>query len=160
VEANWVDGTDLATQKAVAKSLVKLHLNGVNAMTVAEKVSFDAAILSAAADNVATGASLSQAENNVYARFDQTVTALLDEAYKLSDQVYRNYTRTLAAAVAVVLAIAGGWALVGTEHFWNSTDPFLALLVGLLATPLAPIAKDLSSAVATAVNTMQVVNKG
>jgi len=33
------------------------------------------------------------------------------------------------------------------------------VLVGLLATPLAPVAKDLSSALATAVNAMQTVKK-
>jgi hypothetical protein len=37
--------------------------------------------------------------------------------------------------------------------------PFVFLLVGLLATPLAPIAKDLSTALSTAVNTMQLVKK-
>jgi hypothetical protein len=35
----------------------------------------------------------------------------------------------------------------------------MAVLVGLLATPLAPIAKDISSALATAVNTMQLIKK-
>ena len=35
----------------------------------------------------------------------------------------------------------------------------LAILVGLLAAPLAPVAKDLSTALATAVNTLQLVNK-
>jgi hypothetical protein len=32
-------------------------------------------------------------------------------------------------------------------------------MAGVLATPLAPIAKDLSSALATAVNTMQQIKK-
>jgi hypothetical protein len=36
---------------------------------------------------------------------------------------------------------------------------FVALMAGVLATPLAPIAKDLSSALATAVNTMQSIKK-
>jgi hypothetical protein len=116
-------------------------------------------LLSAVAANLATGTPLSQAEGDAYSRFDLIVTALLDEAYQLSDQVYRNRMRTLAAMVAVALAMAGGWSLVGTCHFWHSTDPILALLVGLLATPLAPIAKDLSSALAAAVNTMQLVKK-
>jgi hypothetical protein len=55
--------------------------------------------------------------------------------------------------------MAGGWCLDGTK-FWGTGDVGLAILVGLLATPLAPIAKDLSSALAAAVNTMQVVKKG
>jgi hypothetical protein len=159
LEANWVNGADLASQKAIAKSLIKLHLNAGNATAVAVKASVDPVLLSAVAGNIATGTPLSQAEGDAYARFDLIVTALLDEAYQVSEQVYRNWTRTLAAIVAVLLAVAGGWSLVGTCHFWHSSDPVLALLVGLLATPLAPIAKDLSSALATAVNTMQLVKK-
>jgi ABC-type Na+ efflux pump permease subunit len=62
--------------------------------------------------------------------------------------------------IAVALAFVGGWSLVGGwENFWWKPDMFLALLVGLLATPLAPIAKDISTALATAVNTMQLVKK-
>jgi hypothetical protein len=53
----------------------------------------------------------------------------------------------------------GGWALVGTPNFFWHREMVDAFLVGLLATPLAPIAKDLSSALATAVNTMQLVKK-
>jgi hypothetical protein len=94
----------------------------------------------------------------VYSRFDLIVTALLDEAYQLSDQVYRNGTRALAAVIAVLLALAGGWSIMGSA-FWGAKDMYLAILVGLLATPLAPIAKDLSSALATAVNTMQTLKK-
>lgn len=86
---------------------------------------------------------------------------MLDEAYQLSDQVYRNGTRTLAAFLAVVLALAGAVALEGRVLFqrphWH--DIALAFLVGLLATPLAPIAKDISTALTTAVNTMQAVKK-
>ena len=86
------------------------------------------------------------------------VTALLDEAYQISEQVYRNSTRMLAAIVAVLLAEAGAWS-IGSDLFWQSREPVMALLVGLLATPLAPIAKDLSTALATAVNAMQSVKK-
>jgi hypothetical protein len=159
LEANWVNGVDIASQKAIAKSLIKLHLNANNATAVAIKASVDPAVLSTVATSITNGTPLSQAQGDVYARFDLIVTALLDEAYQLSDQDYRNWTRMLAAGVSVVLAVAGGWSLVGTFQFWHSSDVFLSLLVGLLATPLAPIAKDLSSALATAVNTMQLVKK-
>jgi hypothetical protein len=159
LEANWVNGVDLASQKAIAKTLIKLHLSAASAATVAVKASVDPILLTAVATNIVSGTPLSQAEGDAYSRFDLIVTALLDEAYQVSEQVYRNYTRTLAAFIAVALALAGGWALVGTWNFWHSSDSMLALLVGLLATPLAPIAKDLASALATAVNTMQVVKK-
>ena len=159
LEANWVNGADLSSQKAIAKSLIKLHLSEANAATVALKAGVEPSVLNAVAAKIASGTALSQAEGDAYSRFDLIVTALLEEAYQVSDQVYRNRMRMLASGVAVALAFAGGWALVGTGNFWYSSDPILAFLVGLLATPLAPIAKDLSSALATAVNTMQQVKK-
>jgi hypothetical protein len=160
IKANWVNGTDLGSQKAIAKSLIKLQLSSGNAAALAAKTNVDAAVLTSVAQKMAAGTALLQTESDVYARFDLIVTALLDEAYQLSDQVYRNGTRTLAAMVAVLLALSGGWSLVG-NGFWSITSQelWLSLLAGLLATPLAPIAKDLSTALATAVNTMQAVRK-
>ena len=64
----------------------------------------------------------------------------------------------IAALGALLLALAAGWSLSGPE-FWKFSNVGPAVLVGLLATPLAPVAKDLSSALATAVNAMQAVKK-
>ena len=79
----------------------------------------------------------------MFSRFDLIVTALLDAAYQHADQVYRNWTRGLAAAIAVVLALAGGYMVA--MHLGDLKHFGIALLIGLLATPLAPIAKDLSA---------------
>lgn len=158
VEANWVNGADLNSQKAIAKSLIKLNLGAGNAAALAARTNVDAALLKSVAQKMTSGTALLPPESDVYARFDLILTALLDEAYQLSDQVYRNGLRTLAAVVSVLLALAGSWTLEGAA-FWHPRDVALAFLIGLLATPLAPIAKDLSTALATAVNTMQLVKK-
>jgi hypothetical protein len=158
--ANWINGTDLASQKAIAKSLVKLHLSAGNAAELAATTNVDPALLTEVAKSIVSGTALTQPQSDAYARFDLIVTALLDESYQYADQVYRNWTRALAAVIAVALAFFGGWSMAGSwPDFWFKPDMFLALLVGLLATPLAPIAKDLSTALATAVNTMQLVKK-
>ena len=157
--ANWVNGTDLASQKAIAKSLIKLHLSAGNAAALAQRTNVDPAILQQVAASIISGTSLTQQQSDAYARFDLIVTALLDESYQHADQVYRNWTRALAAVVAVALALAGGWSLVGTKVFFWHRELIEAFLVGLLATPLAPIAKDLSTALTTAVNTLQLVKK-
>lgn len=159
IAANWVNGNDLSSQKSIAKSLIKLHLSEGNAATLAAKTNVDPGVLQSVANKISTGVSMTQPESDVYSRFDLILTALVDEAYQRSDQVYRNKTRTLAAVIAVLLAVAAGWSLVGTKAFWDSSDFPLSLLVGLLATPLAPIAKDLSSALGAAVNAMQLVRK-
>jgi len=161
IEANWVNGADLAAQKAVAKTLVKFHLSPGTAETVAGNINIDPAALRSIAAKTLAGTPLAQAESDVFSRFDLIITAMLDEAYQLSDQVYRNGTRTLAAFLAVVLALAGAFGLEGRILFSHGhlRDIGLAILVGVLATPLAPIAKDISTALTTAVNTMQAVKK-
>jgi hypothetical protein len=153
LEANWMNGTQLGSQKAIAKSLIKLNLHPRNAVALAEATGVDAAVLKIVAAKIAEGTSLSSAESDVFARFDLIVTALLDEAYQRGDQFYRNWTRALAALVAVALAVAGGRMLHPAVE-WP-----LAVLVGLLATPLAPIAKDIATALATAATTLQLVKK-
>lgn len=147
--ANWVNGTDLTSQKTIAKSLIKLHLSAGNAPALATTTNVDPVQLTEVARSIVSGTALTQQQTDAYSRFDLIVTALLDEAYQHADQVYRNWTRAMAAFLAV-----GSW-----QDFWWKPDMFLALLVGLLATPLAPIAKDLSTGLATAVNTMQLVKK-
>jgi len=160
LNANWINGTDLAAQKAIAKSLVKLNLHPQNAAALAAATGVNSAMLQIVAQSIADGTPLTPAQSDVYARFDLIVTALLDEAYQRADQVYRNWTRTLAMLVAVILAIIGGIIIDGKDAWFRSNRAIGAsLLVGLLATPLAPIAKDLSSAIAAAVNAAQSVKK-
>ena len=151
LQSNWMNGTNLGSQKSIAKSLIKLNLNPRNACALAEATGVDSGALAAIAASIAAGTALSSAESDVFARFDLIVTVLLDEAYHRSDQIYRNWTRALAALVAVALALTGG-------HMLN-VNPGLSILIGLLATPLAPIAKDVSTALATAVNALQVLKK-
>jgi hypothetical protein len=153
LKANWFNGTDLAGQKSIAKSLIKLNLSSGNAGALADATNVDKTVLAEIAECIAKDTSLTATQSDVYARFDLIVTALLDETYQRADNSYRNWTRMLAALVAVGLAIVGGSTLSPAVE-WPQ-----AVIVGLLATPLAPIAKDLSTALATAVNAMQLVRK-
>jgi hypothetical protein len=158
--SNWINGTELNSQKSIAKSLVKLHLSVGNAAALAASTNVDPTLLTEVAQSIASSTALTQPQSDAYARFDLIVTAMLDDAYQYADQVYRNSTRGLAALIAVALAFTGGLCLAGSwQAFWWTTDMFISLLVGLLATPLAPIAKDITSALTSAVNTMQAVKR-
>jgi hypothetical protein len=161
LKANWYNGTDLTTQKAIAKSLIKVGLNPANAPALAAATGVDAGVLGAVAASISAGTPLSAAQSDVFARFDFVLTALLDEVYQHSDQTYTNGTRFFASLFAVILAFIGGWTLLGgsLDAYLHSNELWLALVAGILATPLAPIAKDVSSALATAVNTMQAIKK-
>lgn len=160
LRANWFNGTDLTSQKSIAKSLIKQGLGTANAAALAAATGVDATALGSVAAKISSGTALSAEESDVFARLDFILTALLDQAYQHSSQIYTNWTRVVASIFAIGLAIAAGWTLhAGPPRYLWSQDMGLAFIAGLLATPLAPIAKDLSSALATAVNTMQSIKK-
>jgi hypothetical protein len=157
LKANWYNGTDLNSQKSIAKSLIKQGMSPTNAPALAAATGVDAGVLGSVATKISSGTALASAESDVYARFDFILTALLDEVYQASDQAYTNGTRVTASIFAVILAVVGGWTLHNgaTGRYLWSHDMDLAFIAGILAAPLAPIAKNLASALSTAVNTMQ-----
>jgi hypothetical protein len=162
LRANWYNGTTLSGQKSIAKSLIKVGLSPATAPALAAATGVDPAVLGSVANKIISGAALAPAETDVNARFDFVITALLDEVYQDADQAYTSGTRMWAAIFAILLALFGGWSINGGgsfSTFYGKPDFWLAIVAGILAVPLAPIAKDISSALATAVNTMQAIRK-
>ena len=153
LKANWFNGTDLGSQKAIAKSLIKLNLNSENAGSLADATGVDKLKLKTIAENITSGTALPIELSDFFGRFDLILTALLDEVYQRGDQSFKNGTKLCAMIASIALAVLA-WAATGTGTLGQ------ALIIGVIATPLAPIAKDLSTALATAVNAMQLVNKG
>jgi hypothetical protein len=145
LRANWLNGMDLADQKSAAKALIKLNLNPNSASTMAAAAGVDANALGSIAGKLSTGEALTPIETDVFGRFDLLLTASLDQGYQRGDQRYRNSAKLLAVPVAAILSMLGAWAIssvgFGWDGFWK------ALVIGLLASPLAPVAKDLASAI-------------
>lgn len=158
LKANWLNGVALADQKAIAKSLVKLRLDPDNAGHLAKVTGVDTQILIDIANKISNGTALLQQETDVFGRFDLILTVLLDEGYQRADQSYRNISKACAAVVSVVLAIVGGWTLE-SGAYWGTSDMGVAILAGILATPLAPVSKDLTSALTVGVKAVQLVRK-
>ncbi len=154
VEANRINGADLGRQKCTAVALIQGHLIATNAPGLAQNTNVDSATLQSIAADTLLGLTLSPEQTAVQARFNLILNTLIDEAYQRADQLYRNGTRSLAACVAVLLAFAGGWVLLG-GRFWELDHVACSLLVGLLAVPLAPMAKDVSSALAAVADSLQ-----
>jgi hypothetical protein len=141
LRANWMNGMALADQKSIAKALIKLNLTPASANRMAAVAGVDANDLGSVATKLSTGASLTQRETDVYGRFDLLLSSLLDQAYQRGDQRYRNSAKLAAVGVSVALAWWSTWFLYGHVQF------ALATVAGILATPLAPVAKDLASAI-------------
>jgi hypothetical protein len=142
----------MADQQAIAKSLVKLRLTTSTATALANATSVDGNQLAELAKKLTTGESMTPAESNQLGRFDLELTALLDQAYQRADQCYRNTCKSVAMIFSIALAAIGAYAL-GFDRF--EPEWCLCILAGLLATPLAPMTKDLTSALTAGVKVAQ-----
>jgi hypothetical protein len=159
LRANWINGVDKADQKAKAKALIRLGLTPAGAAQLADAAGVDAAELTACAERISNGTGLTPQDLNILGRFDAVVSAVLDEGYERADQQYRNVAKFAAALVAVVLAAVGGALIYSGADYLASRDFGIAVLVGAVSTPLAPIAKDLSTALNAAVKAVSSVKR-
>ena len=163
IRSNWINGMAKEDQKEAAKSLIRLGLSSQNAGGMASAGHVDADALTAVIEAVESGATLTPAQINVLGRFNGAIDAAMDGGFEQADQQYRNASKVWAGVAAVVLAVFGGGLLhgdgsaaqflsyLGTGEFWK------AVLVGIIAVPLAPVAKNLTSSLQAAVTAVKSV---
>lgn len=161
LKANWLNGVSKADQKAKAKSLIHLALTTGNAQGLANASGVNAAKLQSLAQKTGDGADVSQDEINTLGQFDAVLSAALDAAYERGDQKYRNAAKCLSMIVATVMAAVGGGIVFNADlgQYLRSQEFILSLLVGVSATPLAPVAKDLASTLQAAVNAVSTLKR-
>ncbi len=154
LHGNWINGRPFAEQQAIAKSLVKLRLDATTAAALARTTGVDPATLTTVGRKMIDGEKLTDSEMNVLGRFDLALAALLDNAYQHADQRYRTIAKFASMVMAVILAVGGGIAIgLDTTMLWG------CFFAGLVATPLAPIAKDLASGLAAGVKVAQAMKR-
>ncbi|THD77136.1 MAG: hypothetical protein E7812_14370 [Phenylobacterium sp.] len=158
VLTNWIAGVPKADQKAKAQALIKLGLTPATAPAIAAAAQVDARALSAVTAKLRTGAKLTAADLDVLGRMNAVIDVQLDAAFEAADQQYLNACRLLAGLVAVGLAIAA-WGLWPTAADNPRPSVWTAIAVGLLAVPLAPIAKDLTSGLSAAMKALKAASK-
>jgi len=155
LRANWINGVAKADQKAAAKSLIRMCLTTTNVPSLAAAIGANPDVLTQLVQNIEKGAPLTATDLNLLGRFDAIVSAKLDAGYERGDQRYRNWAKVSAAVVAIVLAAIGGGVVAGSSSdywSWNSGRLLLSILVGAVSTPLAPMAKDVSTTLVAAVS--------
>jgi hypothetical protein len=157
LHGNWINGRELEDQKAIAKSLIKLLLGPDTAGQFAKATGVNANGLLTVGTKMSNNTAFDDSDANVLGRFDLSLSAILDDAYQHADQRYRNWAKLAATFVAVLLSFLGGLTDASTNHtpFIGSADMGLALLVGIFAAPLAPVTKDLASALQAGVKVAQ-----
>jgi len=149
LQSQWINGTAAGDQINIAKSLIKLRLTPATAAALASATGVDAGILSQIAASIQSGTALTPQQSDVYGRFDLLLTTLLDQAYQRAAQRYRNVAKSAAIPISVALAVTAAYVIP------NQIEVSQAVLIGLIATPIAPVAKDISSAISTAAQAIQ-----
>lgn len=162
LRSNWINGKPKAEQKAIARTLIRLSINQTTAPMLASALGLNPVTLTSAANSLASGTALTQQEQDVLGRLDALAEARIDAAFEQADQAYRNMSKLCASIVAIVLALWGGYLLPDQKTteplaYLVSKDAASALLVGLLAVPLAPIAKDVASSLQAAASALSKV---
>jgi hypothetical protein len=169
--AHWLNGRNRADQKAIAKSLIKLGLAPESVGMVSAIVKIDASAFATALRAIHAGKELTLEQVTLMEHFDAAIDARLDAAYERADRRYRSVAYNVAALIAVILAIFAGGLLFADActaaraaamnlsnnvclpdqnliaGYLGSRYFVLAILVGLIAIPVAPVSKDLASAI-------------
>ena len=101
----------------------------------------DGGVLEEAVKLSASGTDLPAAMRNVIGRFEVAADARIDAGLAKAQSVYATTLRITASIFALGIAAVVGLSM---GQFWQS------ILVGLCAVPLAPVAKDLVSALQAA----------
>jgi hypothetical protein len=157
-KANWLNGVAKENQKMAIRNMIRLGLTEENAKKLnAETISVKPTELAEAARKAQNGEKLDEQDLAVLARFDAVIELRLDTAFERADQRFRNASRLGAALIAILLSQAG--AFIVYEEAFLHQKLALGLVVGLVAVPLAPVAKDITSAITTAVGAFKSVRK-
>ena len=171
LRAQWRNGRDKDTQKSVVRALVRQGLTVGDTDEVARFCNVDAAALRALIEKLKQGGDPTTAEGNMLGRIDAVIGFQIDAAYERADQQYRNVARATAGLLAILLGIAGAFLInVGCDadetgncasaipdlDLW-AVNLLYGLAAGILAVPIAPIAKDLTSSLSAAVTAVKAV---
>lgn len=127
---------------------IRIGLRPENAAGMADHVGVvDSDTLTVIAEKLMRDGKLEDDEKSRLARFELAVDARIDAALALAERTYLGWVRGWATIFSVGLALVAAVSIAGgiENAQWTS-----AIIVGIAAVPLAPIAKDVSKALQSA----------
>ena len=135
-------------QKDLVRTLrqgMRVGLTRENAGEIAQYLgALDAERFVAAAVAVQSGNELTAEQRNLIGRYELAADARVDAAMAVAQANYGGMARSLASVVSL------GIAIIAAQTLEPKPDFVTAVLIGVAAVPLAPIAKDLAAGLAAA----------
>ena len=124
---------------------MRIGLTRENAAAIATYLgAMNAELFAEAAAAAQAGRELTPEQRNIIGRFELAADARVDAAMSVAQAHYTGMARVLASVVSLAIAVGVQQTLV------PQPDLVTAILVGIAAVPLAPIAKDLASGLSAA----------
>ena len=135
-------------QKDLVRTLrqgMRVGLTRENAGEIAQYLgALDAERFVAAAVAAQSGNELTAEQRNLIGRYELAADARVDAAMAVAQANYGGMARSLASVVSL------GIAIIAAQTLEPKPDFVTAVLIGVAAVPLAPIAKDLAAGLAAA----------
>ena len=153
LQAQWRNGRAKDEQKAILRSLVRLGLTAGAAEELAALANVSEEGVRELAGILQKGDELSDLHQRLLGRIDAAIGMRIDVAFEKAEQQYRNIARLAAAAVAVALSLT---AVIAINKVAKPDVPLAyALIVGILAVPIAPLANDLVGGLSAAMRALK-----
>jgi hypothetical protein len=131
----------------------RFRQNASCSKVAAAVLNLDAKAFTQAVANASAGQTLNDQDKAFLQAFDDTVGVRLSAAIQRADQQYKNAAKAMASVFAIALSVMG--VLITQGSSVNEQDLLIALVVGVIATPLAPVAKDLTTSLNTYVTALK-----
>lgn len=147
---------DSQQQSLIAKTLrqgVRIGLTVQNAAAIAKYLgSVSPDLLVSAATSIAAGNALTDGERDTIGRFELAADARIDSALSRAKDSYLGTLRCTASVLAILMAEV---AALLASHGFDVDRSAIALVVGVVAVPLAPVANDLVGALQAATKALK-----
>lgn len=129
-------------------------LFGAGAPEIADLVRVTAHLYAAAVEQGTGEAATTDAERRALGRFELAIDARIDAALAIARQQYASRARVAAFLVSLGIALVTAF-LIGDGDGAGWPPWLVALLVGVAAVPIAPIAKDVASGIQAAAKALR-----
>ncbi len=152
----WLNGAAKADQLSGARNYIRLGLAQSTVDDLTPVIPVDVKAFRTAVGKIEAGKPLTPQEFDLVGRFDASVDARLGAAYDRAEQIYRSGARTAAGGVSIGLALLAWWIVLAADAKYFG----LSLLAGIVAVPIAPVIKDLLSALSASASAAKALKPG
>lgn len=133
---------------------IRVGMRIENAEELSAEFGLDKVELMAVAAKLANGEALEDKDKNILTRFEFAADARIDAAVAKSRQVYQGWMQFLAMLFSLIFAVGAG-QYMRQNDLVDGPVIMTSIFIGIVAVPLAPISKDVATAINSAAQVLR-----